>query len=67
MKHNEKLERILIERFDRLEIKVDKVLEEKLPQLEKELAVSKQQAGVISTVITLVGGGLAVAFTWLKK
>lgn len=67
MGKDQKIEKLLVDRFDRLESKVDKILEEKIPSIEKDIAVAKQQAGLISTAITLVGGGLAVAFTWLKK
>lgn len=53
----------LLERFDRLESKVDKVLENRLPELETRMAVIDERIGKHAKIITGVGGIVTIALS----
>lgn len=46
----------IIERFDRLESKMDKVLEEKIPGLETKVALIEEKTGRAAKITSAVGG-----------
>lgn len=48
------------ERFDRLESKIDKLLEEIVPSLKTEMAVMKEKASSSAKIITGIGGAITL-------
>lgn len=51
----------IIERFDRLESKMDKVLEEKLPTLETKVALIEERTSRAAKATAAVGGVITLA------
>ncbi len=71
VKNGEKLEKLLIERFDRLEEKVDSLRTIELPNLKTEIALIKERTGRTAKIVTLVGGAVTLvvstAIAYFKK
>lgn len=59
------------ERFDRLESKIDKLLEEIVPTLKTDMAVMKSESKNSAKIITGIGGAITLlvsvaAAHWMK-
>ncbi len=71
MKNGEKLEKLLIERFDRLEEKVDNLRVTEIPQLRTEIEIIKEKTGRAAKTTALVGGAVTLvvstAIAYWKK
>ena len=66
------IEKMLVDRFDRLEGKVDKLVEDVVPTIRTEIAVVKTESkSTAKTTSIIVGGRVAVvtsvAVAWMSK
>ncbi len=61
MKNGDQLEKLLIERFDRLEDKVDSLRTKEIPNLRTEIALIKERTGRAAKITTIVGGAVTLA------
>ncbi len=71
MKNGDKIEKLLIERFDRLETKVDSLRTIEIPNLKTEVALIKERTGRSAKITALVGGAVTLvvstAIAYWKK
>lgn len=61
MKNGKGLERLIMQKLEKMEGKIDNLLENVVPAIKTELAVTKDRSSRMALIITGIGGILAVA------
>lgn len=64
-------EDLILQRFDRLEVKIDKLVEEIIPTLREDMATMKASSSTSAKLITGIGGAITLlvsvaAAHWMK-
>lgn len=54
-------EDLILQSFDRVEKKIDKLMEEIVPQLKTDMAVMKTKSSNTAAIITGIGGAITLA------
>lgn len=71
MKKNTEVQTLILEQLTRLEAKLDKITEEKLPGILIDVAKLNERTASDAKITSLIGGGLAVItsaiIAWARK